>query len=175
MHVHAAGVHGAPDESISPLNLGSVLAFLAWFGGIGYLLHTLSPLAAILVLPLAVMAGIAGGGVILLFLVRVLLPAQTRIDAGSYKLEGTPARVTATIATGETGEITYAKAGTRRSDAARSIDGQAIARGNEVVILTYRHGIAYVQTMQHYLGTSAAALAGQITALEHDDAVHEES
>src|SRR5262245_308238 len=33
---HITGHHGAPS-SVSPFNIGTVAAFLAWFGGAGYL------------------------------------------------------------------------------------------------------------------------------------------
>ena len=42
----AGGGHGS--EGVPIFNAGSLLAFLAWFGGVGYLLHALSPLALLL-------------------------------------------------------------------------------------------------------------------------------
>jgi hypothetical protein len=153
-------------ESLSLLNVGTVLAFLAWFGGIGYLLHTLSPLALLLVLALALLAGLAGATLVGLFLVKVLVPAQTPLDSGQYRLEGTPGRVTASIAAGGVGEITYSKAGTRRSDAARSVSDQPIAWGTEVVILGYQRGVAYVEPLDRYLKTPASEVAERLAALE---------
>lgn len=147
-------------------NLGSLLAFLTWFGGVGYLLLTLSPLALVLVLLLSLVAGVSAGALILVFLVKVLLPAQTKLDPAAYQLDGTPARVTAGIPDGGVGEITYSKAGTRRSDAARSIDGKPMSHGDEVVILAYRRGIAYVQSLNKYLSSSATSIAEQLVALE---------
>jgi hypothetical protein len=173
-HVAHAG-HGAGAgqghmaggrEGASPLNAGSLLAFLAWFGGVGYLLLNLSPLALLIVVVLAVLAGLIGASLIFFFLLKVLMPAQTVVDPEAYRLEGTAARVTARIPTGATGEIIYTKAGTRRSDAARSIDGEPIQRNEEVVILSYKRGIAYVQTMKRYLNSPAAEIAERLTALE---------
>lgn len=160
---NASGHHATPV-----LNFGSLLAFLAWFGGIGFLLRTLSPLGLILVLLLSLVAGLAGASLIVVLLVKVLLPAETTIDPGAYRLDGTPGRITAGIPAGGTGEITYSKAGTRRSDAARTIDGSPMPRGEEVIILAYRHGIAYVQSLNRYLASSARSIAGQLAALDHD-------
>src|ERR1700726_3508404 len=90
-HVHPG--HGSEDAS--PLNVGSLLAFLAWFGGAGYLLRTLSPLAIILVLFLSIVIGLAGVTLLVLFLFKVLIPAQTFVDPERYRLDGTPGRITA--------------------------------------------------------------------------------
>jgi hypothetical protein len=61
-----------------------------------------------------------------------------------YYLPGTIARVLSPIRARGTGEIMYVKGGTRQVAAARSIDGEPIARGTEVVIVRYELGIAYV-------------------------------
>lgn len=162
------GGHGARfgrPNSASFVNAGSVLAFLTWFGGAGYLLHELSPLALVAVIILASLAGIAGAAVIGVFLFKVLLPAQTFVDPDDYRLEGVAGRVTVSIARNSTGEITYSRAGTRRSDAARSIDGAPIARNEEVVILAYKRGIAHVQTTAKYLASSAKDIGIQLAAL----------
>ncbi|MGI8553758.1 MAG: hypothetical protein ACR2PL_23660 [Dehalococcoidia bacterium] len=161
-----AGAHAGQQHTISALNLGSLLAFLTWFGGIGYVLHDFSPLALVLVLVLAILAGLVGAMVIVLFLFKVLLPAQTIVDPETYRLDGTAARVTARIAAGATGEITYSKAGARRSDAAQSIDGESIGRDEEVVILSYQRGIAYVQTMKKYLNSPASEVAERLAAIQ---------
>jgi hypothetical protein len=168
---HAVHGHAGGQRAGSFLNVGSALAFLLWFGGIGFLLHVLSPLALVLVLLLSLLAGLAGAGAIAFFLFKVLLPAQTVMDSAQYRLDGTPGRITAAIPAGGTGEITYSKAGTRRSDAARSVDGEAIAHGEEVVILTYKRGVAYVQSLKKYLGSSATDIAGRLSALENEPGV----
>jgi hypothetical protein len=165
---------GARDGGGLPLNIGSILAFLIWFGGIGFLLHSLSPLGLLLVLVLSIIAGAAGATAIGYLLVKVLIPAQTVVDPGQYRLEGTPGSITAAIPASGTGEITYSKAGTRRSDAARSIDGNAMPHGEEVVILGYKRGIAYVQPLEKYLSTPASEIAGRLAELENDAQVTEQ-
>lgn len=166
-HLHLGHQAGA-REAASPVNVGSLLAFLAWFGGVGYLLHTFSALALLLVLLLSLIAGLAGGAVILFFLVKVLMPAQTIVDPEQYRLDGTLGRITAAITAGGTGEITYSKAGTVRGDAARSINAEPIGRGEEVVILGYQHGVAYVERLERYLHTPAAQIADRLAALNED-------
>ncbi len=163
--VHVHGAHAPGHENSPAFNLGSVLAFLTWFGGVGFLLHTLSPLGLLVVLLLSLAAGFVGGTLIAFFVAGFLWPAQTVMDPAQYRLDGTRGRITAAIPAGGTGEISYSKAGTHRSDAARSLDGQAIPHGTEVVILTYTHGIAYVQPLEQYLTMPAAEVAGRLTAL----------
>jgi hypothetical protein len=172
---HAFHPHSPGHEANPVLNLGSLLAFLLWFGGIGFLLHELSPLALVLVVLLSLLAGLAGAIAIAVFLVKVLLPAETVVDPAQFRLDGTPGRITAAVPADGTGEITYSKAGTRRSDAARSIDGIPIPHGEEVVILTYKRGIAYVQPLQRYLGSSAAEIAGRLAAIEDGSRDHRPS
>src|SRR5581483_10855237 len=125
LHVgHGLTVHAAhaPGHAGAPVfNLGSVLAFLTWFGGVGFLLHTLSPLGLLVVLLLSLLAGVAGGALIAFFVAGFLWPAQTVMDPAQYRLDGTRGRITAAIPAGGTGEISYSKAGTRRSDAARGL------------------------------------------------------
>jgi len=43
------------------------------------------------------------------------------------------------------GEVVYSLGGSRQVDAARSVSGEAIERGTEVVVLRREKGIAYVE------------------------------
>jgi membrane protein implicated in regulation of membrane protease activity len=130
----------------SPLfNVSSLLAFLTWFGAAGYVLLRFAvwPLPA--AFGGAVAAGAAGAVLIAVFLQRVLAGEQ-EMNPRDYRLEGTIARVTASIPAEGVGEIVFTKAGKRRSEGARSRTGQPIAHGTEVVIIEYVHGIAFVQS-----------------------------
>lgn len=139
--------HGA-QESVSPVNLSTIMAFLAAFGGIGLIVQWLTPLGAIFSLGLGALAGLLGGWTVLLFL-SFLVRSQASENV-SGKLEGTLAQVSIPILPGRTGEIIYAKGGTRRSDGARSIDDEPIPRGTEVVIVRVDKGLAYVQTWDRF-------------------------
>ena len=148
-----AGSHGATD--VSPLNITGLTAFIAWFGGIGYLALTGWALAAWLSLAIAVAAGVLGWGIIYLFFTKVLLRGETAGDPVDAQLEGTVARVTMPIGADRIGEIQYTRAGSRRSDGARSVDGCAIPREAEVVIVRYEGGIAVVEPWQSFVGEEA--------------------
>jgi hypothetical protein len=141
--------HGGHGQRVPFLNFGTVTAFMTWFGGIGYLLATYSTFVAIATVVLAVGGGLVGGGIVFLFMAKVLAPDQRPLDPADYYLPGTLGRVTVTIPSGGTGEIVYAQAGTRKTVAARAADGTAILKGTEVVVLRYERGIAYARSWDH--------------------------
>jgi membrane protein implicated in regulation of membrane protease activity len=130
---------------ISPFNFITLTAFLAWFGGSGYLLTRYSSMWFLSGLGLAVFTGLVGGGIVFLFLTRVLISDEESMDPADYEMVGVLGRVSVPIRENGTGEIIYSQAGTRRSCGARAEDGKAIAKGTEVVVTRYEKGIAYAR------------------------------
>ncbi len=165
---HAAGGHGT-GSTISPLNFPSLMAFLAWFGGVGYLLTTRGNMARLIVLALALTAGTAGASLVFGFLTRVLLRHERALDAADFEMVGVLGRVTVPIRAGGTGEIVYSQAGTRRSAGARSESEGPIARGREVVVTRYERGIAYVRLWEEMAGLADPA-EGPVHETENTDA-----
>lgn len=150
-HGGGHGAHaGQAGNTLSPFNVSSICAFLTWFGGAGYLLTRYSSLTAAAIVTLSGFAGVAGGGIIFVTLSRWVLPRLTEMRPEDYELPGTVARVTSAIRAGGTGEIVYSLGGTRRADGARSVSGEALGRGAEVVILRMERGIAYVERWDTY-------------------------
>jgi membrane protein implicated in regulation of membrane protease activity len=144
------GQHG--HGSMSPFNVSTVLAFLTWFGGVGYLLSKLSALPALAVLGLSSLGGLAGATVVFILLARVMMAGQTApLRDEDYRIQGTLARVSLPMSGTGTGEVVYTKHGTTRSEGARSADGSPLPRGTEVVILRYERGIAYVEPLDKLL------------------------
>jgi hypothetical protein len=140
---------GASDHmkgvSVSPLNMGTIAAFLAWFGGAGYLLTAYSSIWFVFGLGLSVISGLGGASVVFWFLAKVLMGKERNLDPRDYRMTGVLARVSSSIRQGGTGEIVYSQQGTRRTCGARSEDGKAIAQGMEVLVTRYQKGIAYVR------------------------------
>ena len=120
-------------------------AFLAWFGGAGYLLTRFSGLWFVTGLGLAIGSGVVGGGIVFIFLSRVLISQEESMDPADYEMAGVLGRVSVSIRESGTGEIIYSQAGTRRTCGARGEDGNAIAKGAEVMVTRYEKGIAYVR------------------------------
>ncbi len=129
---------------ISPFNFVTLTAFLAWFGGAGYLLTRYSSFWFVTGLGLAVFNGLIGGSMVFFFLSRVLISHEESMDADDYEMVGVLGRISVPIRENGTGEIIYSQAGTRRTCGARSENGVAITKGSEVVITGYEKGIAYV-------------------------------
>jgi len=161
-HAGHAGAHAAnqTDSSsqaqrgngVSPFNPPSIAAFLAWFGGTGYLLTRFSSLWVGMGLMLSVVSGLVGGGIIFIFLSRVLISEEETMDPADYEMVGVLGKLSVSIREGGTGELIYSQAGTRRVCGARSEDGSAIAKGTEVVVTRYDKGLAYVRLWSEMSG-----------------------
>jgi hypothetical protein len=149
-HAHAH-VHAKAGSQMPALNGFTLPAFLCWFGGTGFLLHQYSSLFAPVVLVLAVASGMVGASLLYGVLFKLLLPRERVLSEEDTRMDGVVARVSDEIRTGGTGEILFIQADARRSAAARSASGAPIARGTEVVVLRYAHGIAYVSPLEELM------------------------
>jgi len=145
LHGHASHGPGGKGSQASPINIGTVAAFLAWFGGTGYLLSRYSSIWALLALGLAVISGLGGAAAVFWFLFKVLLKHDRDLDPADFEMVGVLGRLSSTVREGGTGEMIYSQDGVRRAASARSEDGRPIAKGVEVVITRYDRGIAYVR------------------------------
>ena len=137
--------HGHARVTVSPFNPPAIAAFLAWFGGTGYLLTRFSPLWVGSALLLAVLAGLIGGAIIFFFLTKILMSDQEYLDPADFEMVGVLGKLSVPIREGGTGELIYSQMGTRRVCGARSEEGCAIGKGTEVVVTRYEKGIAYVR------------------------------
>jgi membrane protein implicated in regulation of membrane protease activity len=151
---HGPAPAGGHVSAVSPFNFATLMAFLAWFGGMGYLLTGRGHLGELLVLGAALLAGLAGSAVVFVFLTKVLLKHERFLESADFEMTGVLGHVTVGIRAGGTGEIVYSQAGTRRSAGARSESGDAIARGTEVVVTKYERGIAWVRPWEEMAGES---------------------
>lgn len=124
-------------------NASGMLAFVAWFGGIGLLAHEAAGLPLFVSLIVAVIGG-AGGGYAVGRAVRGLSGSGDVLDPRAYELPGTIGRVVSSIRPNGTGEIVYEQAGSRQVAAARAEHGSAIPRGTDVVVLQQKGGILTV-------------------------------
>lgn len=159
MHVpHAAhlphGVAGTAHAAAAGTNSGSevpwwngfsIMIFLCWFGASGYLLTRYGSLVAGVVLVLALACGAAGGAILFFFLSKVLLPHEHELTADETEIVGAVGHVSSAIRTAGTGEIVYEQLGALRSVPARSEDGAEIPKQEEVFVVRYEKGIAYVR------------------------------
>jgi membrane protein implicated in regulation of membrane protease activity len=153
---HGAGIGKAANAShsghVSVFNFVTLTAFLAWFGGTGYLLTRYSSLWFLAGLGFSILSGLVGAAIIFQFLIRVLTSEDENLDPADFEMCGVLGRTSVSIRAGGTGEIIYSQEGTRRTCGARSEDGRGIAKGTEVVVTRYEKGIAYVKLWSELSG-----------------------
>ncbi len=151
---HAPHIGGGPhaEAGLPAVNFGTITAFLAWFGGIGYLLAKHSHLYAFTALGIAMLGGLVGGAIVFFFISRVLLRYEADYVPEDCDMVGILGRISSSIFKGGTGEIVYVQGGTRHSCAARSEDGTAISKGTEVVVTNFDKGVAYVKPWEELAG-----------------------
>ena len=146
---HHGGLKGAAH--ISWFNASTVLAFLAWFGGVGYLMTRYSNVETIFIVCFATAAGLSAGWVVLRFLLKLVGPSDEPLREEDRRIIGAIGTVSMTIREKGTGEIIFPLGGGRRCSGARSEDGKPIEKGAEVVIERYEKGIAYVKRWEEFV------------------------
>jgi membrane protein implicated in regulation of membrane protease activity len=150
-HLHAphptvqAGAHLGAHAPVSPVNFPTLMAFLAWFGGTGYLLTSRFSWLMVPALAVSTFAGLAGALIVFWLMAHVLWSPREHMQSVDYNMVGVLGRLSQPIRTGGTGELIYTLGGSRKSCGARSADGTAIGKGTEVIVTAYDRGIAYVR------------------------------
>jgi hypothetical protein len=146
---NSATQRGATTQ-VSWFNATSVMAFLAWFGGVGYILTRHSNLVALASLGISALSGLFAGYLVFRFMARLMRTSNGEMNDWDYRLEGAIGAISMPIRANGTGELIFEQDGVRRSIAARCENGSAIAKGAEVVIERYEHGIAYVRPWDEF-------------------------
>jgi hypothetical protein len=150
-HTHSStqGQHQSPLTFFNPT---SVMLFLLGFGFFGYFFHTTIHAVAALTLILAGISGIAVAVLLLLLLSRLFSGSEESSVQDVSDRTGLLGKVSITIQENNIGEIIYVSpGGMRKSIPARSIDGHRLERDQEVVVVNYQHGIAEVDTWDHFI------------------------
>ncbi len=121
------------------------MIFLCWFGAAGYLLTRYGTFVAGVVVVLAAICGVVGGAIIFLFLTRVLMPHEHELTADETEVVGAVGHVSAPIRSAGTGEIVYEQLGASALGTGALRDGVPISKQEEVFVVRYEKGIAYVR------------------------------
>ncbi|MGA2221051.1 MAG: NfeD family protein [Verrucomicrobiia bacterium] len=141
------GGHTIPDfPAFSPVTIAT---FVTIFGGTGMIFTRIpSTSPPYFSLPLAVGCAFGGSyGVFLLFS-KIFETMQGSSEVVQSELIGQPATVITTIPANGMGEIAYVAGAGRQNAQARSIDGEKINAGTEVVIKKVVGGSFYVERKQ---------------------------
>ena len=149
-----SGGHAA----LSPFNDSSLLAFVAWFGGVGYLARNAVGAPWPLALALGAVGGLGAGLLVFWCLATLAANPVGELDPEDFRLQGTIARVTSSIRADGVGEVVYEQGGARCVSAARAAHGVAIGRGTEVVVVQVERGTALVEPWAVFAGERHADL-----------------
>ena len=155
---HGAGGHGVAAKGggaragthVSWFNASTAMAFLAWFGGAGYILTRASHLVAVASLSLAAIAGLAAGMMVYRFMLKLTRAGDSQMFDADYRIEGCVGTLSMPIREKGTGEVIFSLGGVRRCAGARSEAGEPVEKGAEVVIERYEKGIAYVKRWEDF-------------------------
>jgi hypothetical protein len=150
MHGLANSARGHSSHAASPLNGFTLMAFLCWFGGTGYLLHEASVFNVALVLLFSAISGIAGASLVFWFLVKVLMPKERTLEPEDTEIVGMIGRLSTTLSAKGFGEMLYSQNGARRCVTVRSEDRSPMERGTEVLVMRYERGVAYVRRWEEF-------------------------
>lgn len=144
--------HDLRDSVLSFINPTSIILFLFGFGFFGYVFHNTAHLALPFTLVLAALSAIVIAALLLIALSRVFGESEANTVQDVSDRTGLLGKVSIPIQENSIGEILYVSpGGMRKSIAARSVDGRRIERNMEVVVVNYQHGIAEVDTWEHFI------------------------
>jgi hypothetical protein len=159
-HVHTPTAHISTEgfaTFFAYVNITSVMFFLLGFGFFGYLFHNTGHLLSAMTLLLAGISGIVIAALLLLLLGRLFGDSEGATVQDVSDRTGLLGKVSLTIPEQGLGEILYVSpGGMRKSIAARSYDGRRIERDTEVVVINYAHGVAEVDTWDHFINEEEA-------------------
>lgn len=148
----SAVLRGTRGSHVSFFNFSSLMAFLAWFGGTGYLLTRYAGFVTVITFGLALAGGFVAAAIVFVFLAKVLLAHEVELDPSDFARTGVLGKLNVAIRAGGTGEIVFSQAGARHCAGARSADGKEIPKGTEVIVTRYEKGIAYVRPYDEMAG-----------------------
>jgi membrane protein implicated in regulation of membrane protease activity len=135
---------------ISWFNASTAMAFLAWFGGVGYILTKHSHFVALTSLGFATLAGLFAGFIVFRFMARIVKATEAQLLDWDYRMEGSVGVISSPIRENGVGEVIFEQNSVRKSLAARSSEGARLEKGTEVVIERYDNGIAYVKKWDEF-------------------------
>lgn len=156
-HVHHSTGADHQDNHFSIasyMNPTTIALFLLGFGFFGYISHNTAQFVLPLTLVLAALGGLVVAILLLLLVTRLFGDSEGATIQDVSDRTGLLGKVSISIRENNIGEIIYVSpGGMRKSIPARSVNGQSIESGQEVVVVNYQRGggIAEVDTWEHFM------------------------
>ena len=153
-HTTTADHQGGHFSILPYMNPTTIALFLLGFGFFGYVSHNTAQFVLPLTLLLAALGGLAVALLLLLLVSRLFGDSEGATIQDVSDRTGLLGKVSISIREDNIGEIIYVSpGGMRKSIAARSVNGQSIESGQEVVVVNYQRGsgIAEVDTWEHFM------------------------
>ena len=139
------------------INPTSIVFFLIGFGFFGYVFHNTAHFLLPITLLLSGVSGLVIAGLLLLLFSRIFSNIEGETEQDVADRTGLLGTVSIPIQENGMGEILYTSpAGLRKSIPARSVGGQRLERGQEVVVVNYAQGVAEVDTWEHFINEQAS-------------------
>ncbi|HVB25279.1 MAG TPA: hypothetical protein VNG51_25300 [Ktedonobacteraceae bacterium] len=155
VHHGATASHQSNNLSIAPfLNPTTIALFLLGFGFFGYVSHNTAQFVLPFTLVLAALGGLVVAALLLVLVSRLFGDSEGATIQDVSDRTGLLGKVSIGIRENNVGEIIYVSpGGMRKSIPARSVSGQSIESGQEVVVVNYQRGggIAEVDTWEHFM------------------------
>lgn len=129
LHIDVSGGH---FPYLSPT---TTAAFITVFGGLGYFLTVNTPLSQVLIAIISFITALFVSACMFFFIVVPLQAAHQSTAKSAKDLIGRSAVVLSPISGESRGEIVYEQGRTRLSAPARSHSGEAISKGETVIVL----------------------------------------
>ncbi|MHB1652645.1 MAG: NfeD family protein [Desulfitobacteriaceae bacterium] len=149
---HVDSSHAQGSQQVPILNLNTFLGFLLGFGAAGFVVkQVVDEISPLLNLLLASLGGLAFGYVIYLVLAKILVRGQSAyLRASDFSLIGMEGTVSSTIFTEHLGEISYILNHSNAFMPARERDGREIKKGQPVVVMEVKNGVAIVLPIEEF-------------------------
>lgn len=132
-------------------NVSAILAFITWFGGIGYVVRNGLGLWSWLAILIGIGGGVIGAAAVTWFIVKVLRSDDQGMNPADWEMVGVIGRVSSTIRPNGFGEIIYEQHGSRHLATAKTLGDAPIARDTEVAVLRVERGVAIVEPFEALL------------------------
>lgn len=145
--------HGGTGHFAGLFNVSSLLAFVTWFGGVGYVARNGLGLWGWLSIILGLVGGLIGAAVISWFLISFLRKNSQEMNPRDWDQVGVIGHVSSSIRPSGYGEIVYEQNGIRQVAAAKAEGDGGIPRNTEVVVLRIEKGVAIVEPFEELLAS----------------------